>query len=1021
MYLKRLEIQGFKSFAARTVLDFLPPASGVFSVTAVVGPNGSGKSNITDALRWVMGETSLKNIRGKKSEDVIFSGSAGRGALSAAEVTMTLDNGERALPEFDFPEVVITRRLYRSGESEYLINGQGARLLDIRLLLAQAQCAENSYSIVSQGMIDRLLTVSTAERKDFFDEAAGIKEFQIKRHQAELKLARASENMGQAENLLKEVAPRLKLLTKQVKKLEQRQELQEQLSDTQELYYATLYRQSASEGEQLIGELKLVEAEYREIFQTLTNVQQELSGLARAASREERFGQLQRQHQEAVNIKNDVERRLAIIAGQLHTEYRAAGRQDINWLTDKLAGLKTEIERLQAELGALLPELRRLNGDSAQVRRESELLSAERQAAAAKLAGLQNALLQGESERQLWNLSGLSTVQAILKERQRFGKVYGLLAELGEVDERYRLALEVAAGSHLTSLVVEDETVARQAIEYLRSERLGVATFLPLNKIAARAGIPDRAPSEDGVVGLALQLVRFDQKFAQIFAFIFGSTIVMEDLRAAERLGVGRARMVTVAGDLLEKSGVIKGGFRQRRPLVGFSARLSDSGSAASEALREEAAELERFIKQCDEKIIGLNARLLAAQVAEEKAALKHQLLQDQLTALTVESKGLENEQAQLAMTPEQYGQQLQRATAEQTALRAELAGAEQVVVAQESELQQFNAEEERKKQKVFALQDELQTRQTAVNATLNRRNDFKIALTKVETHREDLVLEIQNELGLSAQSLVERRAAATKPPDTGELQQAIQKLKYQLSLIGGIDEEVATEYSTVKERHDFLVNQLADLTKARADLTVMIEQLDDLMKKKRGVAFKKIRKEFSRYFKILFEGGSADLEEIYGEEPAEEQPPAESALAPDLAEQPAATKGRGEKILTGIDIIANPPGKKIKYLNALSGGERTLTSIALISAILATNPSPFVVLDEVEAALDEANTERFVRIMRELARQSQFIVITHNRVTMHAVDALYGVVMKGDGVSQLLSVKIDAAQTIAESAPVDK
>ncbi|MCX6780232.1 MAG: AAA family ATPase, partial [Candidatus Magasanikbacteria bacterium] len=292
MYLKSLEIQGFKSFAEKTKLNFLPPKDGRFSITGIVGPNGSGKSNVVDAIRWVMGEQSLKTLRGKKSEDIIFGGSAARGALGACEISMVLDNSDHRV-DIEAEEVVITRRLYRSGEGEYLINSNPVRMLDIHLLLAKAQFGQHSYSIVGQGTIDKMLTVTPAERKDFLDEASGIKEYQIKHHQGSLKLARTEENMTQVDTLLKEVEPRLRLLSKQVRKLEQRQEIEINLREAQEKYYGSLYSSNKSELDKLDKIIKELDENYRVAFKELETVQNELSDLARAESRQEVFVKLQ--------------------------------------------------------------------------------------------------------------------------------------------------------------------------------------------------------------------------------------------------------------------------------------------------------------------------------------------------------------------------------------------------------------------------------------------------------------------------------------------------------------------------------------------------------------------------------------------------------------------------------------------------------------------------------------------------------------------------------------------------------
>jgi chromosome segregation protein len=1027
MYLKRLEITGFKSFASKTVLDFLPPKNGLFSVTAIVGPNGSGKSNVTDAIRWVMGETSLKNIRGKKSEDVIFNGSEAKGALSAAEVTMTLDNSNK-VGGLDFAEIAITRRLYRSGESEYLINNSAVRLLDIHLLLAKAQFAEHSYSIVSQGMIDRLLTVTTAERKEFFDEASGIKEFQIKRHQASLKLDRTDENIKQAETLLQEVEPRLKILARQVKKLEQRQELEVELLQNQEKYYATLHDRSRQEVTHFSTQLAEVEQKYRAVFEALTKVQNDLAELARSETRQENFEKLQSRYQEAVRISNDFERQLAILEGQLQTEYSQAGKQNIGWLTGKIAEFKGNNETLAATLAEARRAAESAEEKVVEAKRKIDTLTIERTQAQVKISRLQNALLQGESEQHYRDLSGLTAVKAVLESRQRFGAVHGIVAELGEVDEQYSLALEVAAASHLSSLVVGDESVARLAIEYLREHRLGFATFLPMSKIQGRTIYPQEEEllHEPGVIGFALSLIRFDQKYANIFSFVFGSTLVVEDLKVAERIGLGRARMVTLQGDIAEKNSVLRGGFRARRSNLGFSASLSLGGASQIEESRAELARANQDLHDLERTIETAQSELFTLTVAAQSARSQSEVIASQHTRVAEELASLQRELTVIESSPEEFGEHLEKLGLEKKELLTKIEEQKKDIADSHTAIERYNAAEEEKKQRVFALQETMQRLQNELNGIMNERNNLKIELAKLETKQEDLNQEVWNDLKMSLVTIMERRPEIVEAEALPVVADKIQKLKYQLSLIGGIEEDVTTEYATTKERFDFLTDQLKDLSSAHRDLTTMVEELDELMKKKRSSAFKKIRKEFNRYFQILFEGGSADLEEVYGEPPTEQVDEAGNPIVlegeNELTEEEKAKAAKKNKILTGIEVIANPPGKKIKYLNAMSGGERTLTSIALICAILHTNPSPFVVLDEVEAALDEANTRRFVRIMSELSGQSQFIIVTHNRVTMHAADALYGVVMNRDGISKLLSVKIeDVPEYEVPAQSVDK
>lgn len=1027
MYLKRLEIQGFKSFANKTVLDFMPPRSGRFSVTAVVGPNGSGKSNVVDAIRWVMGETSMKNLRGKKSEDVIFGGSETKGQMSAAEVSLILDNAD-GRAGVDYPEIAITRRFYRSGEGEYLVNGNSVRLLDIHLLLAKAQFAEHAYSIVGQGMIDRLLTVGPLERKDFLDEASGIKEFQIKQHQAQLKLARTAENMEQARRLLVEVEPRLKLLARQVKKLEKRQEVELSLRESQERYYATLYTRHKNENDELSRRLLEVEANYREAFARLETVQTELSAFARAQSRQEVFTALQSRHEEAMKAKNDLERELAILDGRLTSEYREAGKGNIGWMEQKIKELKFARGQITGQLDAARAELSRLRAQMSEANTKIEKLSVEKTEKAVQISRLQFTLMQNQSEQNFYQFSGLSTVRAVLEARENWGgKIFGLAAELGEVEEKYRTALDTAAGNNLSSIVVENDEAAKRAIEYLRQRRLGVATFLPLNKIQPRTvgAETDEILKERDVIGRALDLVKFSSKFELVFQHILGDTVVVKDLAAAQRIGIGRIRMVTLDGDLVEKRGVMKGGWRNRAQNLSFAMRLAVSGEERAREFQaqigleqQNLAEIERQLDAARAVLSGLEVDL---NTAENKIVLQAAEEQN----LARETGQLEKELESLQVSPEQYGEMLARLSEEKTVLMKKMEIAERALQKIGAEIADFNQKEEEKKQRVFSLQTEMQYKQNEVNNVLSARNDLKVEIAKLETKLEDLNEEVKNETGSSAAAILERNPATVATEALPELANSIQKLKYQLSLIGGIDEDVTAEYGQTKEKYDFLTGQLTDLEEATADLEKMIEELDALMKTKRAAAFKKIQKEFDRYFKILFGGGTARLEEIYGEPPSEEAedlPDRETAVV-DGQEPTVAVSDKErrlkEKVLTGIDVIASPPGKKIKNLSALSGGERTLTSIALICAVLNNNPSPFVVLDEVEAALDEANTMRFAKIMAELSAQSQFVIITHNRVTMHHADALYGVTMGPDGVSKLLSVKLSDVPAYEEA--IDK
>ncbi len=1021
MYLKSIEIHGFKSFANRTVLDFLAPKDSRNSITAVVGPNGSGKSNISDAIRWVMGEQSMKHIRGKKGEDVIFSGSEIKGQMGMASVSLTMDNSDGRAP-IDFDELVITRRYYRSGDSEYLINNKSVRLLDLQILLAQAQFGQGSYSVIGQGMIDRLLLQTPLERKDFFDEASGIKEFQIKRHQASLKLRRTGENIDQAELLLNEVEPRLRTLSRQVKKLEKRQDVELKLREQQESYYISLFNYNKSQLDAVNSDLENIEQEYKGVNEKLLAAQEELATLARESSRQDQFERLQREHQELQRQKNSLERDRAVLQGKLQTEYSKAGKQNVGWLENKIEELKSGQKKADNNLTKVESDLDKTGLEIADKKQQIEQLSIERTELRGLISNTEQRVTQMRGEQSYLQYSGLKAVQAILEERHRLGNVYGTVAQLGEVDEKYRLALDVAAGGHLSSLVVDGDRTAQSCIEYLRQHQLGYATFLPLNKIKARFTANDinDLVNRTGVVGLAINLIKFDDKFSNIFSYALGNTLIVEDIGVAREIGIGRVRMVTLSGDILETSGSMKGGYRngERRRTMGFSQGASPyfiqsnvlDAEEKLEDLRKKIDLIEIEYSKMQENLLELQsqAHVLASQA--DSLGVKKQEVDKELATF-------EQELSLYSMSPEEFSASMKDIAGEKDNLDKQILDFENKIISIQDKIEEFNTGEETKKKRIFALQDVMQEEQGKLNKIVDGRNQKRIEVARLETKQEDLGNEIYQELHCGFDYLLERGIEGVSVSELETVQQEIQKLKYQLTLIGGIDEEVVDEYKETKERHDGLVSQLDDLRAAMADLEEMVVELDTIMKKRRDKAFKQIKKEFSRYFEMLFEGGKADLVEIYGNEKLEEEEELElegvgvtekeEGVDIGLDEEDIKPKKKGKKILAGIDVIACPPGKKIKNIQVLSGGERTLTSIALVCAILNTNPSPFVVLDEVEAALDEANTLRFNKILSELSLKSQFVLITHNKATMHVADALYGVTMGADGVSKLVSVNL--------------
>lgn len=794
MHLSSITLHGFKSFAEKTELKFSPSLNGRRSVTAIVGPNGSGKSNIADAVLWAMGEQRLKSIRGKRGEDVIFSGSEGRGRMGMAIVSIAIDNSEGRLP-LPAEEVSITRRLTRSGESEYMVNGAPARLFDLEVLLAKASLAAGSYTVVGQGMVERLISHTPEERRALFDDACGIAELQIKRHQTSLKLSRAHEHMAEAGLVLGELAPRLKTLSRQAKKLEERQEVERKLREWQTACYATLHLREERALSEHRRARAVRDAELRRAEEVVRVREMEFSALMRSATLSEQFAVLQK-------------------------EYQALIRED------------QQIER----------EMARLSADTAAISRNE----------AARVKPEQT-----------------ESFASLLRDLRSIPGIIDAVVESVDVPEEYRAALNNAFGDSKASIVVATATAFERCMDCLKKERLGAAVFLPL-------------------------------------------------------YGDGRARLVTLEGDVLETGG-----------------QVHDKLSENQRREREFSADAFADFRERQARLDELKAR--RAAIAAELGRVEERL------------SGLQK------------------------------------------------GEEERRRH-LLAIQDSARTAKEEAARIAARRHEDDLEIARLETRADELARASEAALHEPIEETARRHPAELSDEEFSRAQGEMQKCAYALSLIGGIDPGIAREYEETRARHDGLAGELADLEKAARDLAELEKELDGLMAAKRAHAFREIKKEFARYFGLLFGGGKADLVEIRGQ--VEENIENESGVG----DRSQKSNVRCQMSVVGIDIIANPPGKRIAHVQALSGGERTMTALALLSAILRVNPSPFVVLDEVEAALDEANTLRFTQIIGELSSRTQFIIITHNRATMHAADTLYGVTMGGDGVSRLVSVKLPAS-----------
>ncbi len=751
MYLKKVEIAGFKSFATKTVLDFMPDGSGgpLSGITAIVGPNGSGKSNVADAIRWAIGEQSSKNLRGKKAEDVIFAGTDKKAKLGAASVTLFFDNSDKRIP-VEFSEVSIMRKVYRSGEGEYLINGSRVRLMDVVDLLAKAGIGKDSYSVITQGMSDALLRASNTERRSMIEDAAGVKQFQIEKARSKRRLDSTEENLRQVDALLLELAPHLKNLRRQAEKMNTAQETASKLKASQQLLYGYLWQTFQAERGTLAKEKDMHERELFDLEIAAKKQETELQALREKMVLGSEEESLQRDIQNAQVKINETNQAIALLEGKISLEEEKQKVEEVvRMIPVDLTYVEGALHEAEEELNALIKELR-----------------------------------------------GINSLQELSAFRGRIESVYDKL-----------VVLRTKAGAGTT----EEKTV--------------------------------------------ISLPEAEQK-------------------------------------------------------------------ASEERVANYQKEIEKHQGELEENI------KILAELQKELEGSRKEVKENQESFF--ETERLWREQEQVLM---------------------------------------------QKKDLV---------------------NELRVRLARVEVREEDLVALVQEELHMSPDTL----PAVTETPDKEKLEREIAKLKVEVEHIGTIDPLVVEEFTETEERVQFLQKESDDLREAIVSLEEVIKEMDAKIESAFQDAFKDIRKKFIEYFVLIFGGGKADM--------TLEKIPKKRAFVGD--EELEGVEPEEDAMEIGIEVSACPPGKKIANLNMLSGGERSLTSLALLFAVIAHNPPPFAVLDEVEAALDEANSRRFGNMLRELSKHTQFVAITHNRETMRQASLIYGVTMGGDGISQLLSIKLDQA-----------
>ncbi len=1184
MYLKRLELQGFKSFPEKIRLEFNT------GITAIVGPNGSGKSNISDAVRWVLGEQSAKSLRGAKMEDVIFAGTQSRRQLGFAEVIMVIDNADRKLA-MDFSEVTVSRRVFRSGESEYQINGLSCRLKDIHEMFMDTGIGKEGYSIIGQGRIEEILSSRSEDRRLLFEEAAGIVKYKTRKHETENKLERERQNLVRVEDIISEISGQLEPMREQAEKARKYFEYKEQLKSLQVNIFIqnveraeselkkiddslnTLKNQVESEKikqdrymmeiESAREESQRLETKAKEYNEQLNDIRlaigsndndikllnEQIGFILQEISRlnsdiEEKQNKIQELEQSmttenaklsGIEIKlkvsgenyeqkqqsfNDVSRRMSEGEQQIEkfnaeiiekmgtssemkvelqnfrrnyqqledTKENVLEEKEIN--RSKLNEKNARASALHKSLEITLESIEKLTRDSIQLQNEKEEKTKSLNEKSARLVVVQKELNQSGSRlKALIEFENgyegyYNSVKSVLKQKkrepERFKGICGAVAELMEVNKDYEVCLEVALGSAVQNIVTLSEEDATLAIEYLKSTKDGRATFLPLTAIKGRdlGNNKNEILGQVGVCGVAKDLIQYDPRYENIFSSLLGRVIVVDNIKNAVKLArkyEHQYKIVTLEGELLNAGGAMSGGsstqkimnlfsrsreIKELKELVDKLDRENLTLTTETEGTRRvisiikeqiedkrtelqekalERATLEQNLSQTKEQIELFKLKSVELQEADQKLMER---LQEINKEIRQKEKNLAEHESSIQKLHEQVdefqnamiNERLEKESgySELMQIKTEISALEQnkqssneniyrmqqeklyIVESVNKHGEEIHVKAEKKQsceESILTTREKIQNLKVEQDALLSKISDaesLKQALAKKLSENEKLERELMETLSILKSSVVRLEAQKEQTNENNrriydemwdeyqityntalgyerleltsiQLQRNEKTVKADINSLGNINSAAIDEFKAITERHTFLTKQRDDIVATEEKLKDIIEELTGLMEKQFIEQFRIISENFSVVFSEMFGGGKAYLR---------------------LSDE--------KNVLdSGIDIIAQPPGKNLQNMLLLSGGERALTATALLFGILRMKPSPFCILDEVEAALDDANVLRYANYLKKFSSETQFIIVTHRKGTMESADVLYGVTMEEHGVSKLSSIKL--------------
>ena len=977
MYLKEIKASGFKSFADTIDIELTNGISGI------VGPNGSGKSNVVDAVRWVLGEQSVKQLRGEGSmSDVIFTGSKSRRAASFASVTLVFDNSDKYL-NIEYDEVQIKRTIYKTGENEYFINNTKTRLKDILELFMDTGASKESFNIISQGDVANILSGKAEDRRVIFEEASGVLKYKKRKDEALRKLSKTHDNMARVDDIISELNTNMEPLKKQSEDakiyLEKKEKLENveialTVNDIEKYNYEYKYsKEKVSELTLSITKMLSENSSEQAKIETIKNNISKLNS------------ELYLKQQELVKVSANAEK----LSGEkaMISERSKYNSEDVK-LHDNIISLKEKILKIESQISALNKEIEseksnnkiigeKLNNTEiklSEIEKNKENLNSKLNQKLREITAQKHRkeVLMNSLEN---NSSLPYSVKNVLNNPKLTG-IHGVLGKLLEFEEKYSEALEVSLMSSVSHIVCDNEEDAKEAVRYLKNNNLGRATFLPISVIKPRSidsESYETIKSMNGFVDIASNLVKYDTKYRNIVLSLLGTIVVVDNIDNANLISKklkNRYKVVTMTGEVVNIGGSITGGSLKKSSILSERYEL-ENVIKDIDVLDSEIKEIENKINEVDDNYTNLelekNSIIISVNSNSEILKNKYNVLDDLTNEKSTLMTELYNNQNIVNNVITNEEEKILNEYYKEIEKRDEL----------NIEINQIHKKIELENEDLINNESSLKNNNQEYNKAQEELKSHEIKVNRLDVKIDNLLNILTNDYSISYEKAKEKYILEI---DSDEARSIVSTLKREIKSLGDVNVGAIEEYDRVKERYEFLNKQKEDLTNAENVLLEIITEMDDIMKDKFSSTFNKIKEAFNETFRKLFNGGKAELK----------------------------LTDPSNILETGIDIIALPPGKKLQHISLLSGGEKTLTAIALLFSILKVRPVPFCILDEVEAALDEVNVDNFGKYLKEFKGDTQFIIITHKKKTMEYADVLYGITMQESGVSKLVSVKLE-------------